>query len=163
MKQSRSKTGQFVGYSDSELNKIYNELYTKAEDKLDDRGDKMYVERLTPAQFNAALIQARNEGIKTGVKFVKDLVADSEYKITRKAARRGAEAYREYAAANPEFAEKYGATISSFELRRGEESEKSEAWYGLISSEYSFLRNSGLSGKQARQRIAELYYGSPTK
>lgn len=124
----------------------------------------MYVDRLTPEQFNVALIQARNEGMKAGVKFVKDLVADSEYKITRKAARRGAEAYRKYAEANPDFAEEYGSTISSFELRRGmERSEKSEAWFNLISDEYNFMRTSGMSGKQARQRIAELYYGSPTR
>jgi hypothetical protein len=93
---------------------------------------------------------------------VQDLVADSEYKISRKAAQASAKAYREYAAKVTEFAETYGATIQPWEFRRGlDTSEKSEAFYQVVSDEYWALRNRGYSGKEADKKIRSTMFGSP--
>jgi hypothetical protein len=151
-----------MGLSDAELYDRYNELYDKAESKLLRRGDDMYVDRMSKAEFNSILIAARNDNKKTGVNFVQDLVADSEYKISRKSAQASAKAYRRKAAEDPEFAEEYGATIQPWEFRRGlDTSEKAEAFFEVVSDEYWALRNSGLSGKEARKRISSTMFGSP--
>ena len=162
LKQSRSKTGQFLGLSDTELYDRYNELYDKAETKLLRRGDDMYVDRMSKAEFNSILIAARNDNKTAGVKFVQDLVADSEYKISRKSARAAAKAYREYAAEDPEFAGEYGATIQPWEFRRGlDTSDKAEAFFNVVSDEYWAARNRGLSGKEADKHIRSTMFGSP--
>lgn len=162
MKQPRSKTGQFMGLSDAELYDRYNELYDKAEAKLLRRGDDMYVDRMSKAEFNSILIAARNDNKKTGVNFVQDLVADSEYKISRKSAQASAKAYRKYAVENPEFAEEYGATIQPWEFRRGlDYSKKSEAFFEVVSDNYWAARNRGLSGKEADKHIRTTMFGSP--
>lgn len=162
MKQPRSKTGQFLGLSDTELYDRYNELYDKAETKLLRRGDDMYVDRMSKAEFNSILIAARNDNKKAGVKFVQDLVADSEYKVSRKAAQASAKAYRRKAAEDPEFAEEYGATIQPWEFRRGlDDSEKAEAFFNVVSDEYWTLKNRGISSKEAKKRISSAMFGSP--
>lgn len=151
-----------MGLSDTELYDRYNELYDKAEAKLLQRGDDMYVDRMSKAEFNSILIAARNDNKKTGVKFVQDVVGDSEYKISRKAARATTKAYREYADKDPEFAKEYGATIQPWELRRGlETSEKAEAFFAVVSDEYWAARNRGLSGKEADKHIRTTMFGSP--
>lgn len=162
MKQPRSKTGQFMGLLDAELYDRYNELYDKAESKLLRRGDDMYVDRMSKAEFNSIMIAARNDNKKVGVNFVRNLVADSEYKISRKAAQASSKSYRKYAAENPEFAEKYGATIQPWEFRRGlDYSKKSEAFFEVVSDNYWAARNRGMSGKEADKQIRTTMFGSP--
>lgn len=162
LKQSRSKSGQFTGYSDAELYERYTEDYEKSELKLAKRGDTMYVDKLNRDEFNAILVQSRNDGRKVGAKFVDDLVADSEYKISRKAAQASAKAFREYAKAHLEFAEIYGTNIQSWEFRQGlGKSERAQGWFEEVTEIYHLMRDIGYSGKKARKEISHLMYGSP--
>lgn len=162
MKQSRSKTGQFTGYSDAELYERYTEGYEKSEQKLKGRGDKMAVDKLNREEFNAQIVAARNDGQKVGTKFVDDLVADSEYLISRRSAQASAKAFREYAKAHPEFAEMYGTKIQSWEFRQGlGKSERAQGWFEEVTEVYHLFRDIGYSGKKARKEVSHLMYGSP--
>lgn len=162
MKQPRSKTGQFAGYSRRELYEIYLREYARSVDKLEDRGDKMYAERYKSfEEFNTYAVAASNSGFKVNVKFVKDLVADMEYGISRKAAQASAKAYRKYAARDEEFAKMYGSKVSSWEFRQGfKEGGKVEAFFSHLSDEYHMLRSEGYSGKEARKKISRIYFDS---
>ena len=161
--QGRTSGGQFTGYSIEELYAIYKMERHASKIKLKERGDTPYVkEDLTGEQFATRIIQARNEGKKAGVKFVKHLVADMEYKVSRKSAQASAKAFREYAKDNPDFAEETGGKIQPWEFRRGiGTSEKAEAWFAVVSDTYWALRNSGMKGKAAMKKVSQLMYGSP--
>lgn len=161
MKQSRSKLGQFVGLTIDELYDRYTEKYEKSEQKLKDRGDKMAVDKLNREEFNAQIVAARNDGQKVGAKFVDDMVADSEYLISRRSAQASAKAFREYAKAHPEFADMYGNKIQSWEFRQGlGKSERAQGWFEEVSEVYHLMRDVGYSGKEARKKISRLMYGS---
>ena len=176
MSQSRSKTtGRFEGLSYDELWNRYETLYEKAEDKLEGRGDKMYVTKMHKDEFMHELISARNDGQKVGVQYVKDLVADQEYKISRKSAQASAKAYRQFAAEHPEFVEEieefdetlkgHGGKIQSWQFRRGlddEDDPRAQTWFNMLSDEYWALRNEGKTGWEARKKISSRFYGSPT-
>lgn len=162
MKQSRSKTGQFTGYSDAELYERYSEKYELSKQKLEHRDDKMAVDKLNREEFNAQIVAARNDGQKVGAKFIDDMVADSEYLISRRSAQASAKAFREYAKAHPEFAEMYGEKIQSWEFRQGlNKSERAQGWFEEVSETYHLMRSIGYSGKKAREEISHLMYGSP--
>lgn len=165
MKQSRSKTGRFTGYSPYELYTIGTELYKKAKDKLKDRGDKMHADWFDNfEQFNARLVQARNEGQKAGVKFVKDLVADMEYAVSRKSAQASAKAYREWVSSLPsdgEFVKAHGRTIQSWEFRQGiGTSSRARGFYDLLSDEYYAFKRMGYTGKQARSEVSKKFFAA---
>lgn len=176
MKQSRSKTtGRFEGLSRNELWQRYEELYDKADKKLQNRGDEMYVEKMNRDEFMHELVKASNDGEKIGVQYVKDLVADQEYIVSRRSARASASAYREYTSQHPEFVEEIealdenlkgrGGKIQSWQFRRGlfdEDDPRAQAWFSMLSDEYYALRGSGLKSKEARSIISSRFYGSPT-
>lgn len=162
MKQSRSKTGQFTGYTNNELYDRYSEKYELSKQKLKGRGDKMAVDKLNREEFNAQIVAARNDGQKVGAKFVDDMVADSEYLISRRSAQANAKAFRAYAKAHPEFAEMYGDKIQSWEFRQGiNKSERAQGWFEEVSDVYDLMRTIGYSGKKSREEISHLMYGSP--
>lgn len=164
MKQSRSESGQFKGYSDKELYELFKSEYARSEAKLESRGDEMYAPAFKNfREFEANIIAARNDGEKVGAKFVRDLVADMEYAITRRSAQAQAMAYRKLLKEDPAFAEATGRKgISSWEFRQGlKDNESLEPFFEMISSEYYYLRSIGLSGKEARKEISRSMFGSP--
>lgn len=164
MKQSRSESGQFKGYSDRELYELFKNEYARSESKLEARGDEMYAPAFKNFQeFEANIIAARNDGEKVGAKFVRDLVSDMEYAVTRRAAQAQAQAFRKQLKEDPAFAEATGRKgISSWEFRQGaERNESVESFYNLVSGEYYYLRSIGLTGKQAQAEISRSMFGSP--
>lgn len=163
MKQSRSESGKFKAYNDRELYELFQNEYARSEAKLEARGDEMYAPKFKNFQeFEANIIAARNDGEKVNAKFVRDLVADMEYAVTRRAAQAQAQAFRKQLKEDPAFAEATGRKgISSWEFRQGAEGNESvEAFYNLVSSEYYYLRSIGLSGKEARSQISRSMFGS---
>lgn len=164
MKQSRSESGKFKPYSDRELYELFQSEYERSEAKLERRGDEMYAPKFKNFQeFEANIIAARNDGEKVNAKFVRDLVSDMEYAVTRRQAQAQAKAFRRLLEEDPEFKETTGRKgISSWEFRQGSESNESvEAFYNLVSGEYYYLRSIGLSGKQAQAQISRSMFGSP--
>jgi hypothetical protein len=164
VKQSRSESGQFKGYSDKELYELFKSEYARSEAKLESRGDEMYAPAFKNfREFEANIIAARNDGEKVGAKFVRDLVADMEYAVTRRSAQAQAKVFRQQLQEDPAFAEATGRKgISSWEFRQGAKGNKSvEAFYDLISGEYYYLRSIGLTGKQAQAQISRSMFGSP--
>lgn len=175
LSQSRSKTtGRFEALSNDELWDRYETLYEKSEDKLRRRHDEMYVKKMSKPEFMHELISARNDGQKVGAQYVRDLVADQEYKISRKSAQASAKAYRQYAEEHPEFVEEIeeidekfkgrGGKIQSWNFRRGldvEDDPRAQIWFNMLSDEYQALRNEGKTGKEAHKKISSRFYGSP--
>lgn len=164
MIQSRSKSGKFMAYSDRELYELFKREYERSEAKLERRGDEMYAPEFKNFQeFEANIIAARNDGEKVNAKFVRDLVSDMEYAVTRRQAQAQAKAFRQLLEEDPEFEKTTGRKgISSWEFRQGAESNESvEAFYNLVSGEYYYLRSIGLSGKEAQSQISRSMFGSP--
>lgn len=137
-------------YDLDQLYDLYKLEYSKAERSVKRlTGRKMYVDKLTKAQFKARAKAAENSGIKVNSKYVKEFVDASKYEITRAQAKLRKQALEL----------KTGKTFTELSIRRHTRADVIAAW-DEIAIERNNLINKGLSSKAASEIIAIQYFGS---
>lgn len=137
-------------YNLDQLYDLYKSEYAKAEKSVKRlTGRKMYVDKLTKAQFKARAKAAENSGINVNSKYVKEFVDASKYEITRAQAKLRKQALEL----------KTGKTFTELSIRRHTRADVIAAW-DEIAIERNNLINKGLSSKAASEIIAIQYFGS---